>query len=92
MRNTRRGARLSTFNVADFSRFTGFESGPCPGYWKDHIGPLACVGPDTVSNLDGKQSATRGPRTRASEGFAFTSVDLARQLHHSADFKVIYYL
>jgi hypothetical protein len=26
-------------------------SGACPGYWKDHIVPLACGGPDTVSNL-----------------------------------------
>lgn len=26
-------------------------SGPCPGYRKDHIVPLACGGPDIVSNL-----------------------------------------
>jgi hypothetical protein len=30
---------------------TGRTSGPCPGYWKDHIVPLACGGPDAVSNL-----------------------------------------
>jgi hypothetical protein len=30
---------------------TGRASGPCPGYRKDHIVPLACGGPDTVSNL-----------------------------------------
>ena len=30
---------------------TGKTSGPCPGYRKDHIVPLACGGPDTVSNL-----------------------------------------
>ena len=30
---------------------TGRTSGPCPGYWKDHIVPLACGGPDTLSNL-----------------------------------------
>jgi hypothetical protein len=30
---------------------TGLTSGPCPGYVKDHIVPLACGGPDTVSNM-----------------------------------------
>jgi hypothetical protein len=30
---------------------TGLASGPCPGYWKDHIVPLACGGPDTVANM-----------------------------------------
>ena len=30
---------------------TGQTSGPCPGYVKDHIRPLACGGPDAVSNL-----------------------------------------
>ena len=30
---------------------TGLTSGPCPGYWKDHVVPLACGGPDAGSNL-----------------------------------------
>jgi len=30
---------------------TGRTSGACPGYRKDHIVPLACGGPDAVSNL-----------------------------------------
>jgi hypothetical protein len=30
---------------------TGLRSGACPGYWKDHIQPLACGGPDSVQNL-----------------------------------------
>jgi hypothetical protein len=30
---------------------TGRTSGACPGYVKDHVVPLACGGPDTVSNL-----------------------------------------
>jgi hypothetical protein len=30
---------------------TGLTSGPCPGFWKDHIVPLACGGPDAVSNM-----------------------------------------
>jgi hypothetical protein len=30
---------------------TGQTSGACPGYRKDHVIPLACGGPDAVSNL-----------------------------------------
>jgi hypothetical protein len=30
---------------------TGCTSGPWPGYVKDHVLPLACGGPDAVSNL-----------------------------------------
>ena len=30
---------------------TGRLTGPCPGYIKDHVVPLACGGPDAVSNL-----------------------------------------
>lgn len=30
---------------------TGKASGPCPGYWRDHVVPLACGGPDAVSNM-----------------------------------------
>jgi hypothetical protein len=30
---------------------TGLTNGTCPGYWKDHIVPLACGGPDAVSNM-----------------------------------------
>lgn len=30
---------------------TGLMTGACPGYRKDHIVPLACGGPDAVSNM-----------------------------------------
>ena len=30
---------------------TGKTSGACPGYRKDHVVPLACGGPNAVSNL-----------------------------------------
>jgi hypothetical protein len=30
---------------------TGLTTGACPGYRKDHIMPLACGGPDAVSNM-----------------------------------------
>ena len=30
---------------------TGETRGSCPGYWRDHILPLACGGPDAVANL-----------------------------------------
>jgi hypothetical protein len=30
---------------------TGRISGACPGYRKDHVEPLACGGPDAVSNM-----------------------------------------
>ncbi len=30
---------------------TGQTTGRCPGYWRDHIRPLACGGADAVVNL-----------------------------------------
>jgi hypothetical protein len=30
---------------------TGLTSGPCPGYWRGDIIPLACGGRDAVSNM-----------------------------------------
>ena len=30
---------------------TGARSGKCPGYIRDHIVPLACGGPDAVTNM-----------------------------------------
>jgi hypothetical protein len=30
---------------------TGLTVGACPGYWRDHIIPLACGGPDDPSNM-----------------------------------------
>ena len=30
---------------------TGKTGGACPGYRKDHVVPLACGGPDAVSNM-----------------------------------------
>jgi hypothetical protein len=30
---------------------TGLTTGACPGYWRDHIVPLACGGPDAVWNM-----------------------------------------
>ena len=29
----------------------GRTSGACPGYIKDHVVPLACGGPDAISNM-----------------------------------------
>ena len=45
---------------------TGRTSGACPGYWKDHIVPLACRGPDTVSNL--QWHTTAGAQMHAFSG------------------------
>jgi hypothetical protein len=30
---------------------TGRAAGACPGYWRDHVVPLACGAPDAVSNV-----------------------------------------
>ena len=44
---------------------TGLPTGPCPGYWKDHIVPLSCGGPDAVSNLQWQTIA----EARAKDGW-----------------------
>jgi hypothetical protein len=41
MRNTRHAARLLTFNAADFSRFTGFESHPVKAKKREMLLPRA---------------------------------------------------
>jgi hypothetical protein len=33
---------------------TGLPNGACPGYRKDHVIPLACGGPDAVTNMQGQ--------------------------------------
>jgi hypothetical protein len=43
---------------------TGKTSGACPGYWKDHIVPLGCGGPDTVSNLQWQTIADEKAKDR----------------------------
>src|SRR6266446_5006749 len=42
------GTPLSTGAPVSFDRA---NKRPCPGYWKDRVVPLACGGPDAVSNL-----------------------------------------
>ena len=41
---------------------TGRTRGPCPGDWKDHVVPIACGGPDTVSNP--QRVVARGSRPK----------------------------
>ena len=53
---------------------TGRTIGACPGYWKDHIVPLACGGPDTVANLQWQTIADAGLRTRGSARRALTAI------------------
>ena len=36
---------------------TRLTRGACPGYVKDHVVPLACGGPDAVSNLQWQTTA-----------------------------------
>src|ERR1700756_3153290 len=50
------GEHRSRAVARDFQRehpcpSTGGTTGACPGYRKDHIVPLACRGPDAVSNM-----------------------------------------
>jgi hypothetical protein len=40
---------------------TGLPS-PCPGYWRDHIVPLACGGPDAVENMQWQTVAAARPK------------------------------
>jgi hypothetical protein len=43
---------------------TGRASGACPGYRKDHVVPLACGGPDAVSNLQWQTAAAATAKDR----------------------------
>jgi len=43
---------------------TGKTIGACPGYRKDHIVPLACGGPDAVSNLQWQTAAAAEAKDR----------------------------
>jgi hypothetical protein len=47
---------------------TGLTTGACPGYWRDRVLPLACGGPDAVSN--GRLFPRLGPKPRGSAGLA----------------------
>jgi hypothetical protein len=43
---------------------TGKATGPCPGYVKDHIKPLACGGADAVENLQWQTAADAKAKDR----------------------------
>ena len=43
---------------------TGLRGGACPGYRKDHVVPLACGGPDAVSNLQWQTVAAAKAKDR----------------------------
>src|SRR6267143_450452 len=43
---------------------TGRPTGACPGYIKDHIVPLACGGPDAVSNMQWQTIAAAKAKDR----------------------------
>jgi hypothetical protein len=43
---------------------TGRPTGPCPGYVKDHIVPLACGGPDSATNLQWQTIAAAKAKDR----------------------------
>ena len=50
-REQRSAAVKREFQLTHPCPATGLTSGTCPGYVKDHIVPLACGGPDAVSNI-----------------------------------------
>ena len=45
------GAAIMEFQREHPAPSTGQTTGACPGYWRDHIVPLDCGGPDAVSNM-----------------------------------------
>jgi hypothetical protein len=54
---------------------TGRATGACPGYIKDHIVPLACGGPDAVSNM---QRTNPLPREKVAGMLAVSQEDSKR--------------
>lgn len=53
----RSAAVLHAFQKAYPCPATGKKTGPCPGYVKDHVKPLACGGADSVENLQWQTEA-----------------------------------
>lgn len=65
----RRSDVLAAFQRAHPCPSTGKTAGPCPGWARDHVIPLACGGCDAVSNLqwlpdDVKSAAGTLPKDR----------------------------
>jgi hypothetical protein len=57
-------AVLDAFQRAHPCPSTGLPHGACPGWVKDHICPLACGGPDAVSNLQWQTEADAKAKDR----------------------------
>src|SRR5438132_11334194 len=60
---------------------TGRPTGRCPGYIKDHVVPLACGGPDAVSNLQWQTIADAKAKDRW-ERRSCDQTSSARTRHH----------
>jgi L-Lysine epsilon oxidase N-terminal len=46
----RQAVRFRVYRLREHRCPSTGNSGACPGYWRDHVVPLACGGPDAVSN------------------------------------------
>lgn len=64
-RNADGSIKRSAKVVAEFQKIhpcpsTGLTTESCPGWWRDHVVPLACRGKDSVSNLQWLDTTTKG--------------------------------
>jgi hypothetical protein len=67
---------------------TGTSSASDQRAWKDHIVPLACGGPDTVSNLQWQTIRDARAKDTWERKACVRQRAFGQQLHNSADFKV----
>jgi hypothetical protein len=63
-RYTRSRSVTSAFQRKNPCPSTGWKSGPCPGYRKDHIVALCAGGSDSVSNMQWQTTAAAKSKDR----------------------------
>jgi hypothetical protein len=65
--------------------FDRLTTGPCSGYWRDHVMTLACGGPDAVSNMQRQTTAMARAKDAWERRLALSRLSQVSRGHHHAD-------